>query len=284
MTRGALLTLGLIFCTHASAQNLSYDDILALDPSDSPRRAALKTAPATPAAPLPLPSRSSTASAASWGYDGETAPAHWHTLHTDYASCAGDNQSPIDIQTAFDTQLDPIAFHYTASAQSVSNDGNAVRFTYPTSKHIIVDGEVFYLRQLDIHTPSENRINGESFPLEAHLTHESLDGNIAVVAVMGSLGDDNPALAPMVQAIPAQAGQHAELAKLIEPHAILPANREYFRFNGSLTTPPCTEGVRWFVLKEAVPVSTAQLQTVAGALAHANNRPVQPLNARVVLK
>jgi len=74
----------------ASAQNLSYDDILALDPSDSPHRAALKTAPATPAAPLPLPSRSSTASAASWGYDGETAPAHWHTLHTDYASCAGD--------------------------------------------------------------------------------------------------------------------------------------------------------------------------------------------------
>ncbi len=278
MTRGALLTLSLLLSNTAIAQDLSYDDILALNPETAPARAALtqRLHPIEPLSPAPDGPR--------WTYTGDLAPQHWHTLESDFATCNGDNQSPIDINTTFDTDLSPIAFHYETPLQTANNTGQSIRFTYPVSKHIIVDSKVFFLREMDLHAPSENRINGEAFPLEIQLTHESLAGEIAVVALMATRGVAMPAFTNLLQALPTHTDGSNVMARPPNPAALLPTRQDYFRFNGSLTTPPCTEGVRWFVLKDPVTLSAGQLDTVVGALSEPNNRPVQALNARMVLE
>ena len=278
MKNGLILTLGLAVSCTAIAQSLTFKEIMALPPQTQTQHVALSepsSATRTRLNTLPKPS---------WGYQGDAAPEHWHTLHEDYATCAGENQSPVDIRATVDADLPPIEFYYGSQAQTVTNDGNTVQFSYPVSHHVVVDDDAFHLRNIRAHTPSENQINGQSFPMEAHLVHENNTGETVIVAVMVALGNRNPAFNTLLHAIPASAGKAVELAKLIEPAELLPDQRDYFRFNGSLTTPPCTEGVRWLVMKKPVSVSTKQLQTVAGALGQTNNRPVQPLNARLILE
>lgn len=144
-----------------------------------------------------------------------------------------------------------------------------------------IDGETFELQQFHFHTPSENQIKGRQYPLEAHFVHANANGELAVISVMFDAGDQNAALSKLINAIP-QENQTTFFKDTFEIKDLLPKTANYYRFNGSLTTPPCSEGVRWFVLKDTQTLSkdqAAKLMEVMGQ----NNRPLQPLNARVVL-
>ena len=196
----------------------------------------------------------------------------------------GRNQSPIDVATSVKAELEPLRFDYLAGAAGIQNNGHTVQVDYAPGSTLTIDGKAFVLTQFHFHTPSENTFNGKRFPLEGHLVHADKDGNLAVVAVMFEDGAPNPLLASLWEAMPAKAGEKRPLPAGVNAAALLPAERSYYRFEGSLTTPPCSEGVRWLVLKSPVSASRAQVQQFAAALPGPNNRPVQPLNARVVLR
>ena len=223
--------------------------------------------------------------AAHWGYTGEAGPAHWASLKPEFSTCGnGKNQSPIDLTGFIEAELQPIAFDYGTAATEVVNNGHTIQANYQPGSTITVDGHTFELKQFHFHSPSENTIDGESFPLEAHLVHADKDGNLAVVAVMFREGKANPTLAKLWQAMPEAAGKKTSLDHGVSVNGILPSSRDYYRFNGSLTTPPCTEGVEWLVMKTPMTVSTEQVRQFGHVMHHPNNRPVQPVNARPVLK
>jgi len=223
-----------------------------------------------------------------WGYSGHGGPEHWGELSDDFKMCMiGKNQSPIDIRNdiAYRTKLPAIRFDYHTSTKDVVDNGHTEQVDIQAGSSITVDGIKFELKQFHFHTPSENRIDGKSFPLEAHFVHADEHGNLAVVALMFQYGKANPVLAKIWSKMPKHAGKKHHLTMTAEDvKQLLPKNRAYYRFNGSLTTPPCSEGVRWFVFKHPVTVSKAQVRKFARILGFANNRPVQPLNARVILK
>jgi len=147
-----------------------------------------------------------------------------------------------------------------------------------------LDNEIFILRQYHFHAPSENRINGKAFPLEAHFVHASASGEVAVIAVMFELGDENKALEHLLSILPTHINKVVSLGEKTDLSALFPADRHYYRYSGSLTTPPCTEGLRWLVMKETVTLSANQLAKIKNALANANNRPIQPINGRLIVE
>jgi len=225
------------------------------------------------------------ATSAKWGYSGDAAPEHWGALKAEYATCAtGKAQSPIDLNSFVDKDLPPIKFNYGTNATVVLNNGHTVQANYAAGSTIDVAGEVFELKQFHFHTPSENHIKGKSFPLEVHLVHANKEGKLAVVGVVFDLGDENPLLAKVWQQLPEKAGDEHKLEATIKVQNLLPENRDYYRFSGSLTTPPCTEGVTWLVMKNPVTVSQSQVDAFAKVLHHTNNRPIQPLNGREILE
>jgi len=219
----------------------------------------------------------------SWGYSGNTGPDHWAELSPEFVACAGKNQSSVNLTGVVDADLKPIDFSYVSAPAEVVNNGHTVQVNTPARSKIVVDGTVFELKQFHFHAPGENRIKGQSYPLEAHLVHADKGGNLAVVAVMIEGGKANEVLAQAWAKMPQKAGAKTRVEAAISPEALLPANRDYYRFNGSLTVPPCTEGVRWLVMKEVVPASNEQIEAFTKVMGHANNRPLQPINARVVL-
>ena len=219
-----------------------------------------------------------------WAYDGETSPAKWGELKPEFHTCKdGVNQSPINLTGFIDGDLKDIKYDYKTGSTDIVNNGHTVQVNIASGSSIEVDGIKFELKQFHFHTPSENNINGKSFPLEAHFVHASKDGELAVVALMFKDGEANDMLAKLWNKMPMKAGDKNTL-KIEEVTSILPKGRDYYRFNGSLTTPPCTEGVRWIVLEEAVTLSKEQKETFAKVMGHANNRPIQSTNARVIIK
>jgi len=223
-----------------------------------------------------------------WGYTGHEAPEFWGDLDPKFAMCKlGKNQSPIDINknNLIATQgLEAIEFIYHADATEVINNGHAIQVNVDSHSSINIDGKHFVLKQFHFHSPSENTINGRSFPLEAHFVHVANDGSLAVIAVLYELGDENPALKKIFTSMPKE-HNHSQPLKLLanEIEALLPKERSYYRFSGSLTTPPCSEGVRWMVLKSYQTMSKEQLKQFTEVIKD-NNRPVQPINARKVLQ
>ncbi|GGY11663.1 carbonic anhydrase [Litchfieldella qijiaojingensis] len=220
---------------------------------------------------------------AAWGYTGDIGPENWIKLSPEYSSCAGSNQSPINLTGFIDAELEPIAFDYEAKSSEVLNNGHTVQINVLPGDTITVDGIEFELKQFHFHVPSENHIHGESYPMEGHLVHADKDGNLAVVAVMVTEGEANDALAKAWAQMPEE-GETVALTSDISPLEILPENRDYYRFNGSLTTPPCTEGVRWLVMKQPITASKEQIEEFLHVMHHPNNRPVQAVNARTVLE
>ncbi|MGV6858112.1 MAG: carbonic anhydrase [bacterium] len=222
---------------------------------------------------------------AHWGYSGEAGPSHWGSLDGAYTTCGtGKNQSPINLSGFIEADMMPIQFDYGTKAHEILNNGHTVQANYQPGSSITVDGHSFELKQFHFHAPSENTINGESFPMEAHLVHADKDGNLAVVAVMFREGEANHALESLWSSMPEKAGTTTALPAAVSVNGILPTNRDYYRFNGSLTTPPCSEGVEWLVLKTPVTASAAQIEHFSHTMHHPNNRPVQPVNARPVLQ
>ena len=222
---------------------------------------------------------------AHWSYSGEDGPEHWGALDHAYSACAeGKNQSPIDLTGFIEADLRPIDFHYEAGGNQIVNNGHAIQVNFAPGSKIALDGHTFALKQVHFHAPSENHINGQSYPMEAHLVHADEAGNLAVVAVMFTEGSANPSLARAWSYMPGIEGGKQNLPSGVSAEGILPADRDYYRFNGSLTTPPCSEGVWWLVMKAPVTVSPDQLEKFVNVMRHPNNRPIQPPNARPVLK
>jgi carbonic anhydrase len=220
-----------------------------------------------------------------WGYSGEAGPENWAKADAKYAMCAtGRNQSPIDLAGFIEADLKPLKFSYKPGASEILNNGHTVQINYAAGSSLTADGRTFELKQFHFHSPSGNKIQGKQFPLEGHLVHADKDGNLAVVAVMFQEGASNPLLAKLWQAMPAKAGEKGTLPAGLSVTEMLPKEREYYRFNGSLTTPPCSEGVWWLVMKKPATVSKAQVDRFSKTLGFANNRPLQPLNARAVLR
>jgi len=226
------------------------------------------------------------AEAEHWGYSGHEGPEHWAELSKEFEACgSGKNQSPIDIVSPIDANLEDVKMEYMSTPLEVVNNGHTIMLKYADGSQIQVEGTTFKLLQVHFHTPSENHIEGRSFPMEAHLVHADSAGNLAVIAVMFSEGDANAFISSVWNHMPDIAGKTSSITgAAVNVSDMLPASREYFRFNGSLTTPPCTEGVRWFVLKDTVEASKEQVEQFHHLMHHDTNRPVQPVYARPVLK
>jgi carbonic anhydrase len=220
-----------------------------------------------------------------WGYSGEAGPENWSKLEPEFAMCGeGRNQSPIDLRGFIEAELKPLQMDYQDGATEILNNGHAIQVNYASGSVLTVDGHSFELKQFHFHSPSENTIEGKSFPIECHLVHSDKDGNLAVVAIMFEEGSANPLLEKLWAKMPSKEGGKAGLSEKHNVTSLLPTDRDYYRFNGSLTTPPCSEGVWWLVLKSPVNASKDQVQQFSTTMGFANNRPVHPVNARPILE
>ena len=222
---------------------------------------------------------------AHWSYSGPTGPAQWGTLEKDYSSCAlGKTESPIDIRTAdtTPTHLPPIHFDYKRSTLRLIDNGHTIQVNYEPGSFIDVGAERYQLVQFHFHHPAEEQINDKGYDMVAHLVHRDSEGHVAVVAVLLTQGAANPLIKTLWAHLPRE--KHKEVvvdAVKIDATELLPQDRGYYTFAGSLTTPPCTEGVTWFVLRTASSISAAELERFA-AIYPMNARPLQPLNGRPI--
>jgi carbonic anhydrase len=229
---------------------------------------------------------------AHWSYEGATGPAHWAELDPDCEVCKeGQAQSPIDLVTAAVQAGSPANLDYGNTSlrveqhehvASLVDNGHTIQVTVEEGSTFTTSHGTYQLKQFHFHTPSEHTIDGRSFPMEVHFVHQSADGRLAVVGIFFVEGAANANLAKLIAHFPAGSGQSAELpAEKIDLDLHLPKDRTAYTYMGSLTTPPCSEGVEWYVLREPVPASREQLEAFAARL-HQNHRPVQPLNGRTV--
>jgi len=219
-----------------------------------------------------------------WGYEGEEGPEHWGALTADYGVCqAGRNQSPVNIGATVDAGLPKLTFHYTSGIKDVVNNGHTVQANFVPGSYLEMGKRRFELVQLHFHTPSENTFSGKHFAMEGHLVHRDANGALAVVAVMFDRAKEHPAVSQLWYQMPAHAGDTVPFGGQLTAAAFLPARHDYYYFDGSLTTPPCSEGVAWIVLRHPVHVGSAQIQQFEHTIGHSNNRPVQPINARLIL-
>lgn len=214
-----------------------------------------------------------------WSYSGAEGPSHWGGIcHT------GKAQSPIEIRTqeADAKKLPPLVIDYRPGTLHIIDNGHTIQVNVDKGSSISVGGHRFDLVQFHFHKPSEEMIDGRHFAMVVHLVHRDAKGNLAVIAVPLRVGTANPVIDTLWRYLPHEKEREKSLhAVSISPGQLLPASRAYFTYMGSLTTPPCTEGVRWFVLKTAGTVSLNQITTFS-KLYRANARPVQPLNKREV--
>ena len=215
-----------------------------------------------------------------WLLGALTGPTAWASLCT-----TGKLQSPIDIDPADTRKVQaPLRFHYPIQALTLANDGDTVRVRLQGSGSLWIGQEHFTLQQFHFHTPGGDRIHGEEFPLAAHILHKGDSGQLLAVVVLFRLGADNPLLSTLIPLIPTDRGKDHTLAKqTVSAAALMPEQRGYYRYTGSLTALPCTEGVQWIVLKEPLTLSAAQLKAYKQRFAD-NGRAVQPRNHRTVLE
>jgi len=232
---------------------------------------------------LALASAANAAESAHWAYKGHGGPAEWGTMDTAFASCQlGKLQSPIDIRGAKPAKLPPIKFNYQPSPLSIIDNGHTIQVNYAPGSFIVVGGVRWELVQFHFHHPSEEKIDGKAHEMVAHLVHKNSEGKLGVVAVLIDKGGASELVQTLWKNIPHEKGKEVAVASTsIDVTKLLPENRDYYTFQGSLTTPPCSEGVTWFVLK--APVKIADNEVAAFAKIYPlNARPVQPLNGRAI--
>ena len=223
-----------------------------------------------------------------WGYEHENGPGKWGALGVELAE-KGLRQSPIDINpdTALTSEsLPEIKFYYSDGPLEIVNNGHTIQANCAPGNFATIDDQPYQLLQFHFHLPSEHTIKGRFAPLEVHLVHKHvLDGRLAVVGVLIEQGDaEHPLITKVWSKMPAQKDGKVSLTDTgLSASNLLPPTRGYFRYNGSLTTPPCTEGVLWTVMAEQVHCSAAQVEAFR-KLFPLNARPPQPLKGRFVLK
>ncbi|WP_164731471.1 carbonic anhydrase [Entomomonas moraniae] len=220
-----------------------------------------------------------------WGYQGNISPEHWGEISKDFSACkAGKHQSPINIATSKKLHHHELSFHYDLTAEELVNNGHTVQINVNSDNdYLIYKNDKYYLKQFHFHTPSENQIHGKSYPLEVHFVHANKEGKLLVLAVMANEGKANQELAKAWSVVSDKQNQAVAVKDTFDISKFIPADHGYYHFEGSLTTPPCTEDVNWLILKTPVEVSKEQIAKFAALLKdHHNNRPIQPINDREV--
>jgi len=218
-----------------------------------------------------------------WEYEGAHGPAHWGSLSEAFATCElGKEQSPVNIpsKAAKKANLPPIKTAYHSSAGEVVNNGHTVQVNLADGGDATVPSGRYKLLQFHFHTPSEEEIDGKHYPLVAHMVHKNDAGKLAVIAVLIQEGKENAGLEQIFEALPAE-GSKMPLKSNFDASRLLPASLGYYTLQGSLTTPPCSEGVAWQILMTPIEMSKAQISAFQ-KLYKMNARPVQPLNGRIV--
>ena len=243
-------------------------------PAAEPRRAAPRKPPAVESAPA--------AHAAHWDYAGSGGPETWGQLKPEFSKCTnGTRQSPIDIRDGIKVELDPVRFDYKPSGFRVVDDGHTVQVNVGAGNSIEVLGRRYELLQFHFHRPSEERVNGKQFDMVVHLVHKDLEGRLAVVAVLLDRGAAQGVVQSVWNNLPLEKGDEVPARTTLNLNDLLPPERSYFTYMGSLTTPPCSEGVLWMVMKQPVPISAEQIGIFA-RLYPMNARPIQSASGRLI--
>jgi carbonic anhydrase len=240
-----------------------------------PRRPAAR---ARGAAPL----GQAKAAGAHWGYAGSAGPDTWGRLKPEFAKCAtGQRQSPIDIRDGIGLDIEALQFDYRPGSFSVIDTGQTVQVNLAPGNFVEVLGRRYALQQFHFHRPSEERIDGRRFDMTVHLVHKDAEGRLAVVAVLLERGAAQPLLQAVWNNLPLEKGEEQPARVHIDPGQLLPEDRRYYTYMGSMTTPPCNEGVLWMVMRQPVTLSAAQLDIFA-RLYPMNARPTQSAAGRLI--
>ena len=238
------------------------------------RRAAVVKAAPPPPPPV--------ARGTHWSYEGESGPANWSKINVDWAKCGnGSRQSPIDIRDGMKVELEQISFDYHPSSFNVVDNGHTVQVGVSGGNYITVQNRMFELQQFHFHRPSEERINGKAFEMVVHLVHRDAEGRLAVLALLLERGAPQATIQTVWNNLPLEKLETMQPTILLDPAEMLPARRDYYTYMGSLTSPPCSEGVLWLVMKQPVQASPAQM-ALFSRLYPLNARPIQPASGRII--
>jgi carbonic anhydrase len=219
-----------------------------------------------------------------WSYEGEGGPENWGELSADFRVCSlGMEQTPIDLKRTIRAETGAVEPAFRQMPLTILNNGHTIQVNCAPGSRSMISGQAFDLLQFHFHHPSEHLLSGQALDLELHFVHKSEAGQLAVLGIFIRPGAENAALAPIWAAMPKEAGEPQQIGTNIDPAALLPANRQYFRYKGSLTTPPCSEGVLWTVFKDPIEASSEQIRQFA-ELFPVNARPIQSLNSRFLLE
>jgi carbonic anhydrase len=218
-----------------------------------------------------------------WEYQGKRGELTWGKLDPAYQVCSkGHEQSPIDIRGArLNKALQPIEFHFIAGPVSLENDGHTIIAHVNPGSYIVAGGVRYELVEFDFHHPGEEAVRGKLSDMSVHLVHRSADGKLAILAVrlVEDVSNPNAVLAALWPHLPRTAGASEKVDETVSAGGLLPADRGYWTYTGSLSTPPCTEGVRWFVIEQELSVSRDQLRIFA-SLFRVNSRGLQDAHGR----
>ena len=222
------------------------------------------------------------AEAVEWGYAGPIGPERWATLSEAYAACRGEQQSPVDITGYEPGELGPLLFSYDGEATAARNDGKAVHVDFEAGTTLVSNDRTYELASLHMHAPSEHRIEGAVLAAELHLVHADADGALAVVGLLFELGEASTVVQAILDAAPA-VGETVNGGIELNAAALVPDGTAYYSYDGSLTTPPCHEGVAWHVMREPRTISQEQVDALLALGGGPTNRPVQPLGSRRIV-
>ncbi len=219
-----------------------------------------------------------------WGYEAENGPDVWGRLSPEYVLCAeGTRQSPIGLVIPTSAKLPALVFNYRPTALNIRNNGHTIEVASTEENWVEVDGTRYELLQFHFHAPGEHTMAGKPFDMEMHLVHKNKDGTLAVIGVLIEHGSDHAAFNPLWAHLPGAPGEVKRIEHVtMNADDLLPSARHAYRYDGSLTTPPCSEGVKWFVLTTPIELSEVQIAAFE-AIVHDNNRPIQPLHGRELL-
>ncbi|MDC8758812.1 carbonic anhydrase [Janthinobacterium fluminis] len=217
-----------------------------------------------------------------WSYEGETGPANWGKINADWTRCGtGSRQSPIDIRDGMKVDLEQISFDYKPSSFNVVDNGHTVQVTVSGGNYLTVQGRMYELMQFHFHRPSEERINGKGFEMVVHLVHKDAEGKLAVLAILLERGKPQNTIQTVWNNLPLEKHEVMAPSIVLDPLELLPQRRDYYTYMGSLTTPPCSEGVLWLVMKEPQQASAAQM-ALFSRLYPLNARPIQGSSGRMI--
>ncbi|MGK5033846.1 carbonic anhydrase [Janthinobacterium sp. LB3P118] len=238
------------------------------------KRAAVVKAAPPPPPPVPRGTH--------WSYEGDSGPANWSKINVDWAKCGnGSRQSPIDLRDGMKVDLEQISFDYHPSSFNVVDNGHTVQVGVSGGNYITVQNRMFELQQFHFHRPSEERINGKAFEMVVHLVHRDAEGRQAVLALLLERGAPQATIQTVWNNLPLEKFETMQPTILLDPAEMLPARRDYYTYMGSMTEPPCSEGVLWLVMKQPVQASPAQM-ALFSRLYPLNARPIQPGNGRII--